>query len=510
MSFFTNTQKSLQDMIDSSQGVLRNVLNVFGTMEEEYAPRDEGVSIQDAVQPQYEDDGQGYRSQSYGNMKRYISSEEMTKEHKLSVYRQMSEYPEINLALNTVTDEIISPNSDGQIVELDINNDRLLKNINIKDNLLKEWEYIYHDVMNFDRSAWNITHNFLITGEIFFEKVSNPTAPEKGIRKVRKLTPDNIYVNWDYDNEPVNFKVKLRDHSEPLIIGKHQMTYVNYDQFALNGTTQERICLSYLEKIKKIWRQLQLLEEAVVIYRVVRAPEKRLFKIATGNMPKHKQDAYMQKIMRQYRQKKVYKTSTGEIDGQANIQNMLEDYFFSQPETGQGSSIETLSAGDNLGEITDLEYFLKKLYRALQIPESRRLDNTATYNAGQLNDVTHQELKFAKLTNRIARKVSDALFDVYKTHLKMKGLWKQYDLKDRDFQLIFTKDSFYEEFKETQVMEMRMNTFSNAATYIGQVFSKEYACKNVLRMTDLEYEENKNNIKREKEEGELDDFQGGF
>jgi hypothetical protein len=509
MSFFTNTQKSIQDMVDSSQGVLRNVLNVFGDMEEEYEPKDKGVSLHDATNNPYSDGGSG-GAQSYGNIRRYVSHEEMSKEQKLSVYRQMSEYPEINLALNTVTDEIITPDSSGTVAKLSIVNQRLLNNINIKDNIQKEWDYVYYDLYDFDRTSWEMSYNFLITGEIFIEKVSNPDAPHKGLRKIRRLQPDNIFVNWDYDDNPIHFKVKLENSTEPLIIGKHQMTYVNYGQFALNSSTGERICLSYLEKIKKIWRQLQLLEEAVVIYRVVRAPEKRLFRIATGNMPKHKQDEYMKKVMMQYRQKKVYNTNTGEIDGQANIQNMLEDYFFSQPETGQGSSVDTLGGGDNLGEITDLDYFLKKLYRALQIPESRRLDNQVTYNAGQLNDVTHQELKFAKLINRISRSISDVLLDGFITHLKLKGLWKQYGLTERDFRIEFSKDSYYEEFKEAHIMEMRMNNWSNGATYIGQVFSKEYACKKFLNMSAEDIQENKDMIKKEKEEGELDDFQGGF
>lgn len=510
MGLFSNTQQSMQSMVDSSTGVLRNILNLFGTMEEEYAPKDEGTSLQDAVNKTANGGDEAFNSQSYGNLKRYISHEEMTKPSKLAVYRQMSEYTEITLALNTITDEIISHNNDDEVATLNITNKLLLDNVNIKDNLDKEWEYVYNNLLDFDRTAWDTVFNFLVTGEIFLEKVINPDSPKKGLRKVRKLMPDNMLVNWDEDNEVHSFKVKLDKSSEPLTVNKSNVTYVNFGQFAYNAQSNERIALSYLEKIKKIWRQLQLLEESVVIYRVVRAPEKRLFRIATGNMPQHKQDAYIKQIMSKYRQKKIYKTSTGEIDGQANIMSMLEDYFFSQPEHGQGSSVETLGGGENLGEITDLEYFLKKMYRALQIPESRRLDSQSTFSSGQLGDVTHQEVKFAKLTKRISDRVGDMVLDVFKTHLKLKGLWKQYGLKDKDFKIKFNKDSYYEEFKEASVQEMRMNNWSNAATYIGQVFSKEYATKKFLGMSEQEWLENKNAIKKEKEEGELDDFQGGF
>lgn len=960
MGIFNNTRQSIEDMVESSTGVLRNVLNIFGEMEVEYDPKDKGVSLSDAVDSNnIDNDNSVFSAQSYGNMRRYLSHEELTKDTKLSVYRQMSEYPEINLALNTVTDEIISPDSKGVVANLDIVNKNHLNNINIKDNLIKEWDYVYNNLLKFDRTSWETTNNFLITGELFLEKVIDPNNPKKGLTKVKKLNPDNIYVNWNTDNEPDSYKVKLENHNESLTLNNMQITYINYGQFQLNGQTKERIALSYLEKIKKTWRQLQLLEEAVVIYRVVRAPEKRLFRIATGNMPKHKQDAYMQKVMRQYRQKKIYNTSTGEIDGQANISNMLEDYFFSQPETGQGSSVEELGGGclpldtkiplldgrvvtletiikekeegknnwvyscdpntgemvpgpithanitntnakvmritldngktqtctlnhkwptwnkgtieanklevgdsliafnkkyepignkgndyemifnhltkkweythrlvanymktknkhneyvfkessndkrvihhydidrynnepsnlmfmcpkdhwllhsegfkeysiignkkhlllmktdedyksnwfksqkegisnmssetynnmikkqsesmksyikslseedknirdnnsrdsfilgnirfnelmnqdpkfrekvlmkrseslskvknteeykkkqskiqknnfksnefrrkvfepqtikysnsmlkfvidlyksgitkskdivsfldsskefmdicmvenksvkrfknfrhhhlksllsnfnyknfndfkeknkefnhkivkieyldetmtvanltvdsqheyhdfhtyaldigvytknSNLGEITDVDYFLKKMYRALQIPESRRLDQT-TYNAGQLNDVTHQELKFSKLTNRITYRISDMIMDVYKTHLQFKGLWKQYDLNEKDFNIVFNKDSHYAEFKEAQIMDMRMQNWSNAATYIGQVFSKEFAIKQFLKLSDQDIAENKELIKKEKEEGELDGFEGGF
>mgnify|MGYP006421119745 CR=1 FL=1 len=509
MGLFSNTQKSIQDMIDSSQGVLRNILDVFGEMEEEYAPRDQGVSLEDAVTGNQEGND-FYKSQSYGNLKRYVAHEEMSKEHKLSVYRQMSEYPEIDNALNTITDEIIAPDKDGSVAELNIRNERLLSNLNIKDNLMKEWEYVYHELFDFDHKGWNMTYNFLVNAEIFIEKVHNPQNKDKGITNIKKLMPDEIFVNWDTDGEPHTFKVNVEGKNEPITVGKHQITYANFGQFAYNSATKERIALGYLEKIKKIWRQLQLLEEAVIIYRVVRAPEKRIFNIATGNMPKHKQEEYIQKIMRQYRQKKIYKTNTGEIDGQANIQNMLEDYFFSVPENGGGSSVDTLAGGEQLGEITDLDYFLKKLYRALQIPESRRMDEQSTFNGGQLGDVTHQEVKFMKMVKRITCRMKETVMDVFFTHLKMKGLWKEYGLKERDFEMLFHQDHHYEEYQEANVMETRMRNFADAGTYIGQVFSKEFAQKKFLCMTDQEIEENKQRIKKEKEEGELEGFDGGF
>ena len=511
MGLFSNSQKSISDMIDSSQGMLRNILNVFGDMEEEFIPKDQGVSLEDAVAQNHGKDANDfYKSQSYGNLKRYVAHEEMSKEHKLSVYRQMSEYPEIDYALNTITDEIISPNKEGTVADLNIKKESLLSNVNIKDNLMMEWEYVYHELFDFDNKGWNLAYNFLVNAEIFIEKVHKPENKERGITNIKKLMPDNIFVNWDTDNEPHSFKVTVDGQNEPVTVGTHQITYSNYGHFAYNNATKERIALGYLEKIKKIWRQLQLLEEAVVIYRVVRAPEKRIFNIATGNMPKHKQEEYIQKIMRQYRQKKIYKTNTGEIDGQANIQNMLEDYFFSVPETGNGSSVDTLAGGENLGEITDLDYFLRKLYRALAIPESRRLDETRTFNAGQLGDVTHQEIKFSKMVRRITQKIKFTVLDVYFTHLKMKGLWKQYSLKESHFDMIFHQDHHYAEFKEATVMETRMRNFGDAGTYIGQAFSKEFACKKFLGLTEQEYEENKQLIKKEKEEGELEGFDGGF
>ena len=164
----------------------------------------------------------------------------------LSIIGKLNSKRLINLALNTVTDEIISPDSKGVVANLDIVNKNHLNNINIKDNLIKEWDYVYNNLLKFDRTSWETTNNFSITGELFLEKVIDPNNPKKGLTKVKKLNPDNIYVNWNTDNEPDSYKVKLENHNESLTLNNIQITYINYGQFQLNGQTKERIALSYL------------------------------------------------------------------------------------------------------------------------------------------------------------------------------------------------------------------------------------------------------------------------
>jgi hypothetical protein len=504
MAFFNFRSSGLFDMA-GARDTIDKIVRVFGDVQEIETNVDKGTSVLEAGQKmaQQKMPASVLQAQYYGNLHRYINYEESNKANKLAIYRQMSEYPEIFYALNTITDEVICKDPEGKVAEMVIENEDLIKNINKRDNLQKEWDYVYDEVCDWDRHARDIMFQFLITGEIFIEKVVNTEHLEKGILDAKRLLSDNTFVIYNPQGMIERFFVKNFDGTA-LELPKTQLAYANYGQFAYNRDTQERIVLSYLEPLKKIWRQLQLLEEAVLIYRVSRAPERRIFRIATGNLPRQQAEAYVEQTMRKYRQKKIYNTSTGEIDGKANILNMLEDYWFSQPETGQASSVDTLPAGENLGEIRDLDYFLKKLYRAMQIPESRRLDSEAKFNVGNVGEVTHQEIKFANLCNTFSHKMQDVMFDIFKTHLILKGFWKQYGLKDKDFRIRFNKNNHYEEFKRAQIMETKMNNWGAVSTYTGSqpgaIFSKEFALKKFLGFTEAEIEENKEQMKSEKEE----------
>jgi len=493
---------------------LKRITNVFGYLDVEDQGKDRGVAISDAQDLQATgQSGDIIGAQFYGNMRRYINFEEPTKTQKLRVYRQMADYAEIKYALSMITDEMINyDEEDGNVGRLVITNQELVTNLNKKANLKKEWNYIFDDLINFKDTGRDAILSFLVSGELIYEKVSNPDRPGEGLKRVKRLRPDNIFPVWRDDLDSIKyFTISGQVGEQAKRVPASLLAYTSWDSFRESADTGQMYVVSFLEPVKKVWRQLQLLEEAILIYRIVRAPERRVFKVATGNMPRAQAEAYVQKLMRTYRQKKIYNTSTGEIDGQSNIMSMLEDYWFSQPSEGNSTQVDTLASGGNLGEITDLNYFLEKLYRALEIPSNRRIDTPMgdqKYNVGNVTDVSWQEVKFTKLVNNIRRKITATIMDVYKTHLRMIGLWDEYHLKDSDFRLELNKNNYFEEMKKAQVEETRLNAWGTVSTYVGEIFSKEKAVKHFLKWTPEEWEENLAMLEKEKLEGD-DNLEGG-
>ena len=233
-------------------------------------------------------------------------------------------------------------------------------------------------------------------------------------------------------------------------------------------------------------------------------------------MPQRQALQYIDKIKMEYRQRKVYNSATGGIDGQANILSMLDDYWFSQPSEGNSTDVTTLPSGQALGEIRDLEYFLTKLYLALHIPTNRRLETSMgaqQYNIGDVGQINHQETMFAELADRIAERITDVVFSVFRTHMELKGLWKEYELKERDFRVEFYRNNFFEELKRTKLEETRVQLFGSVASYVGEVLSSEYVSKKYLHMSEEEYLENKMLLDKEKKESVQDQgtgLAGGF
>jgi hypothetical protein len=504
---------------DTDPEWFRKITSVFGYMDYQDQSKDNGVAIADTrkmLVPAYGENGDIVGAQFYGNMRRYINYDEPTKLQKLAIYRQMADYTEVKYALSMICDEILNYDDfDGNVAKMTIVNHALLENINKKENLRKEWNYIFNELLNFKDTGRDAILSFLISGELIYEKVINPDRKADGLKKVKRLRPDNVFPVWKDDFDGVEYYNIRSTHfgggGVTGTIPKSQLAYVNWDQYTHNPETGDIYVLSYLEPVKKVWRQLQLLEEAMIIYLIVRAPERRVFKIATGDMPKAQAEAYIQKVMRTYRQKKIYNTSSGEIDGQSNIMSMLEDYWFAQPREGNTTEVDTLAGGGSLNFLENTNYFLEKLYRCLEIPSNRRIETPfgdQKFNSGTIGDVSWQEVKFSKMVNRIRRKMITVIFDIYKTHLQLKGLWDQYNLKDSDFRIDFNQNNYFEELKRSQIEETRLNAWGTVSSYVGDVFSKEMAVKHFLHWTDEEWDKNKTLLEKEKLEGDAD-VEGG-
>ena len=256
--------------------------------------------------------------------------------------------------------------------------------------------------------------------------------------------------------------------------------------------------LSYLHKAIKPVNQLRMIEDALVIYRISRAPERRIFYIDVGNLPKIKAEQYLKDVMNRYRNKLVYDASTGEIRDDRNHMSMLEDFWLPRREGGRGTEITTLPGGSNLGEIDDITYFQKKLYKSLNVPISR-MDSEAGFSLGRASEITRDELKFSKFVQRIRKKFVPLFTDILKTQLLLKGVIapEDWNVMQEHIQYDFLQDGHFAELKDAELLNDRIQTLDSIQSYIGTFFSKEYVLKKVLRMNDAEIAEMNDQIKKE-------------
>ena len=263
--------------------------------------------------------------------------------------------------------------------------------------------------------------------------------------------------------------------------------------------------LSYLHKAIKPVNQLRMIEDALVIYRISRAPERRIFYIDVGNLPKIKAEQYLKDVMNRYRNKLVYDATTGEIRDDRNHMSMLEDFWLPRREGGRGTEISTLPGGSNLGEIDDITYFQRKLYRSLNVPISR-LESESGFSLGRSTEITRDELKFTKFVQRIRKKFSPLFTDILKTQLLLKGIIAPEDWPNiqEHIQYDFLADGHFAELKDAELLENRLNQLQTVEAYIGTFFSKEYVLKKVLRMNDSEIQEMRDQIKKEMDTDPID------
>jgi len=265
--------------------------------------------------------------------------------------------------------------------------------------------------------------------------------------------------------------------------------------------------ISYLHKAIKPVNQLRMIEDALVIYRISRAPERRIFYIDVGNLPKVKAEQYLKDVMNRYRNKLVYDATTGEIRDDRNHMSMLEDFWLPRREGGRGTEISTLPGGSNLGEIDDIQYFQKKLYRSLNVPISR-MESDAGFSLGRTTEITRDELKFTKFVQRVRKKFVPMFTDILKTQLLLKGIIAPEDWPEiqEHVQYDFLQDGHFAELKDAELLEGRLNSLQTVENYIGTFFSKEWVLKNVLRMNDADIDEMRNQIRKE---ADLDPMDGG-
>ena len=441
-------------------------------------------------------------------------------------YRETSLVPECDSAIEDIVNECITSDITDRIVALDLRDVKLSDSI--KNKMQDEFAHIL-SLMKFNQNSHEIFRKWYVDGRIYFHKVVDSKRPKLGIVDLRNIDPLKIKKvrNIEKGKDPKT-KIERVEKIEEFYMfndkgfDKSSATDGNVVKIAPEAicfTTSglldysRNVVIGYLHKALKTANQLAMMEDALVIYRISRAPERRIFYIDVGNLPKAKAEQYLADVMHKYRNKLVYNAETGEIKDDRKHMSMLEDFGLPRREGGRGTEITTLPGGQNLADIDDIEYFKKKLYQSLNVPATR-LEADNGFNMGRASEISRDELKFNKFTNRLQKKFARVFTDILKTHLVLKEIvtGEEFD-KFKDFiQYEFATDNHFTELKEAEILRERLDTLGGIADYIGKYYSNEYVRKYVLRQTEEDIKIIDAQIKDEggDEGGEDDDGFGGF
>ena len=442
---------------------------------------------------------------------------ERTEHDLIRRYRDIAQQPECDSAIEDIINEGIVSNEKDQAVAIEL--ERLAYPKRIKDKIREEFDVVLR-LLDFDTKGHDIFRRWYVDGRLFYHKVIDQKNPKRGIVELRYIEPKKI-------RKVKELKKVTKAGSSIELISKVNEYFLYNDKGLKTGTSEGikistdsiAYCpsglidgnrghvLSYLHKAIKPVNQLRMIEDALVIYRISRAPERRIFYIDVGNLPKIKAEQYLKDVMNRYRNKLVYDASTGEIRDDRNHMSMLEDFWLPRREGGRGTEITTLPGGSNLGEIDDIEYFRKKLYRSLNVPITR-LESESNFSLGRSTEITRDELKFTKFVQRLRKKFTPLLTDILKTQLILKGVVSLEDWKNmsQHIQYNFLQDGYFAELKKAELLEDRVNALGSIESYIGTFFSKKWVQKNVLNLSDHEIEEMQKEINRE---AGLDPDEGG-
>jgi hypothetical protein len=489
-------------------------------------------SIVSPVPPSNED-GVDYYIQS-GFYGQYVDIEGVyrTEYDLIRRYREMALHPECDNAIEDVVNEAIVSDLYDSPIEIELSN--VDASDKVKQSIREEFKYI-KEILDFDKKCHEIFRNWYVDGRLFYLKIIDVKKPQEGIKEIRYIDPMKMkYVRQEKKkngNESLvlkNTTENITDHypeieeyflytptpvwpsgmisggkqQKSIKIAKDSVTYCTSGLVDRNKGT----VLSYLHKAIKALNQLRMIEDSLVIYRLSRAPERRIIYIEVGNLPKVKAEQYLKEVMNRYRNKLVYDASTGEVRDDRKFMSMLEDFWLPRREGGRGTEITTLPGGQNLGELSDIEYFQKKLYRALGVPESR-IASDGGFNLGRSSEILRDELKFAKFVGRLRKRFANLFNDMLRTQLILKNIIapEDWDVLSDHIQYDFLYDNQFAELKESELMNERLNLASVIEPYIGKYYSVDYVRRKILRQSDSEIIEIDKQIKEEIKKGIIPD-----
>jgi len=487
------------------------------------------------VPPSNNDGNEHYVSSGFFGSYIDIEGVYRTENDLIRRYRQMALYPECDSAIEDIVNEAIVSDTNDSPVEIELSN--LNASDNIKKKIREEFKFIL-ELLDFDKKAHEIFRNWYIDGRLYYNKVIDQKNPHEGIqelryidaskmryiRQMKKTGKDSIqsarnqYNNSDETsyNFPEIEEYFIYNPGSDMATGgtsyagstkgvkmtRDSITYCTSGLVDRNkGST-----LSWLHKAIKPLNQLMMIEDSLVIYRLSRAPERRIFYIDVGNLPKMKAEQYLRDVMMRYRNKLVYDANTGEIRDDKKFMSMMEDFWLPRREGGRGTEITTLPGGQNLGEITDINYFQKKLYRALNVPETR-LQTDGGFSLGRSSEILRDEIKFSKFVGRMRKRFSSMFNDMLRTQLLLKNIVtpEDWEIMADHIQYDFLYDNHFAELKDSELLQERLNLVATAEPYVGRYYSQDYVRRKILRQTDQEIIEQDYLIDKEIEEGVISD-----
>ncbi len=443
-------------------------------------------------------------------------------QNQIMQYRTIAMQPEIEEAVDDIVSEAIAVDEDTpvKIILAKVNKDVLSDSI--KEKIREEFNHVLRLLM-FKNEGYDILRKWYVEGRILYHMVIDKSKPKQGIKELRQIDPTLMRKVVQVKQVPGQggviiqkktgeYYVFITDENKSqgvdtgVKISKDVVAQANSGRTNPKGT---RI-LSYLHKAIKPLNQLRMMEDAVVIYRISRAPERRIFYVDVGNMPKARAEQYLQQLMNKYRQKLTYDSSTGEITNARHKISMMEDYWMARREGGRGTEIDTLQGGENLGEIADIEYFKKRLQKSLNLPLSR-LEADSGFSLGRAAEINRDELKFFKFIVRLRSKFANLFDEILRTQLLLKNIItdEEWKLARNEIFYEFAGDNKFTELKESEIMNERLSLMTEIADYVGIYYSKRWVRENVLHQTEEDRINIDKEIKQEKEDIEKEKAANG-
>lgn len=432
-------------------------------------------------------------------------------------YREMSLMPECELAIDDIINEAI--NTDDMQQSVNVRLDNLKVSDGIKSKIKTEFNEVLR-LLDFDNSGSDIFRRWYVDGRLYYHNVIDVTNPKTGIKELRYIDPRTIKKVRELDEDKEN-----QGQTEARLVKKTKEYFVYNEKgmseaqsgikiapdsvtYVTSGVldAQRKMVLSHLHKAIKPLNQLRMVEDAVVIYRLSRAPERRIFYIDVGNLPKGKAEAYLRDTMTRYKNKLVYDANTGEIRDDKKHMSMLEDYWLPRREGGRGTEISTLPGGSNLGEMDDVVYFQKKLYKSLNVPSSR-LESENAFALGRSSEITRDEVKFARFISKLRKRFTHLFDDLLRKQLILKGVIspEDWDMMKENIFYDFLQDTYFAELKEAEIIRERLGLLNEIDQYAGKYYSKEWVQKNILQMHEDDIKKMQAEIEAEISAGELPD-----